>query len=591
MSYQGAPEFNDLSSANPFTGNFIPGIDFAAAGAPSGAFLSLSRAGTNAISLRYHEFNFFGQDTWRLRQNLSLSFGVRYEYNTPAKETHNLIERTFSDPLLNDPNAVGLKKFIAGRTGIFDANRTNFAPRFGLAWSPNWFGQDHTSVIRAGFGLYYDQILGAVVSQSRNVFPNFITVNTGGFHARTDPVYGLSILDYFNPAQGGIFSGGVFQPLVQPGTLNTLNPAVSTATWLNVFAGGAFFPNGVSVTLPDRRIKPPSAEHYSVSFEQQLNANLVLSAGYVGTRGHNLLRASTPNLGPNNLIIPIFILAGVDSPAFTVPAFTGTSLSPFNPAVGFGRPTAAVGPVFLYESGGGSRYNALQLQVRGRFSRSLQFQAGYTYSRARDNASDVFDLAGSPALPQNSLTRKGEFSLSNFDATNRFAYNLLYDFPTSASSSGAYKAVFGGLQFASTGYLQTGQPFTVNTIFDVNLDGNLTDRLNSTAGLVTTGDRRQPIAIGGSFNLANLLAQPGQDGAIGRNTFRAGSIVNLDLAVVKNFSFAETRRIVVRADVFNFINRANFGIPVRFLEAPAFGQATETVTPARRVQLGLKLIF
>ncbi|MEP6913000.1 MAG: TonB-dependent receptor, partial [bacterium] len=300
LSYQGAPEVNNANLV--FTGNFIPGIDFAAAGAPSGAFLSLSRAGTNAISLRYHEFNFFGQDTWRIRKNLSLNFGVRYEYNTPAKETHNLIERTFNDALLNDPNAVGLKKFIAGRTGIFEASRTNFAPRFGLAWSPTWFGPDHTTVIRAGFGLFYDQILGAVVSQSRNVFPNFITVNTGGFRNGIDPINGLDILGYFNPARDGFcFARNAqgsctdFRPLVQSGTLNTLNPLVTPANVLNTFASGGFFPNGISVTLPDRNIKPPSAEHYSVSFEQQLNANLVLSAGYVGTRGHNLLRASTPN--------------------------------------------------------------------------------------------------------------------------------------------------------------------------------------------------------------------------------------------------------------------------------------------------------
>jgi hypothetical protein len=88
-----------------------------------------------------------------------------------------------------------------------------------------------------------------------------------------------------------------------------------------------------------------------------------------------------------------------------------------------------------------------------------------------------------------------------------------------------------------------------------------------------------------------LLAPIGKDGSVGRNTFRAGSLLNLDLSLIKNFKFSEQRNFAVRLDVFNFINRANFGIPVRFLEAPGFGQATDTVTPARRFQLAAKFTF
>jgi hypothetical protein len=148
----------------------------------------------------------------------------------------------------------------------------------------------------------------------------------------------------------------------------------------------------------------------------------------------------------------------------------------------------------------------------------------------------------------------------------------------------------GGLQLASTGRFQTGQPFTVNSIFDVNLDGNLTDRLDTTTGLVITGDRRQPLIVTAP-NQRSLLAPIGQDGSVGRNTFRAGNLLDLDLSLARNFAFAAQRKLTMRVDIFNFINRANFGIPVRYLGAAGFGLATDTVTPSRRIQLGLKYAF
>ena len=88
-----------------------------------------------------------------------------------------------------------------------------------------------------------------------------------------------------------------------------------------------------------------------------------------------------------------------------------------------------------------------------------------------------------------------------------------------------------------------------------------------------------------------LLAPIGRNGAIGRNTFRAGGILDLNLALVKRFRVRESQDVLFRVDAFNFINRANYGIPVRFLEAPGFGQATTTVTPMRRFQFALKYSF
>jgi hypothetical protein len=83
----------------------------------------------------------------------------------------------------------------------------------------------------------------------------------------------------------------------------------------------------------------------------------------------------------------------------------------------------------------------------------------------------------------------------------------------------------------------------------------------------------------------------GEDGQVGRNTFRAGNVFELDMAFVKIFRIDEARAFVVRTEVFNLTNRANFGVPVRFLEAPGFGQTTSTLTPRRRVQFFLKYLF
>jgi hypothetical protein len=208
-------------------------------------------------------------------------------------------------------------------------------------------------------------------------------------------------------------------------------------------------------------------------------------------------------------------------------------------------------------------------------------------SKAIDDVSDVFDLAGASSLPQNSFTFEGERGPANFDARHRVTYNFIYSF---GEEHRGIHWLMSGLQIAGLGRFQTGQPFTVNSTIDVNLDGNLTDRLNTLDGIVITGDRSQPLRLT-TDNTLSLLAPFGEDGKIERNTFRAGNLLELDLAVIKNIRLGETRRLILRADVFNFINRANYGVPVRFLEAPGFGKVTRTVTPGRRIQFSLKLAF
>ena len=602
ITFYGAPELDlrpDESLA--FTNNFVRPIDLAAASAASGFFQTLTTGSDAGINLRFYQINFFGQDEWRIRPNLSFSYGLRYEYNTPAREVNRRVEESFTDPLLN--LVPGLSGFIDNRRRIYEPDRANFAPRVGVAYSPGRFGREHGIVFRAGYGLFYDQILGAVVSQSRSVFPRFLTVNTAG--GLGNLLFSQDIpLSLLNPANPRLPNGTPFSGLglVQPGTLNRLDPSstlaeqIATINALASAAGALPSASGVEVTLPSRQLKLPNAHHYSFTYEQQLTPNMVISAAYVGTLGRNLIRFTTPNLGTNSILLPDRFVVGETINDLFEPNFLGIAIAPGtrlssagDTFIG-GRPVSTVGGVQIFETSANSRYDSLQLQVRGLFRRSLQYQASYTLSKAVDDVSDVFELAGAPALPQNSLTFAGERGPANFDVRHRFTYNFIYDFPGERARNAVLRFLFSGLQLASIGQIQSGQPFTVNTYFDVNLDGNLTDRLNSLNGITVTGDRRQPLLLT-TDNIASLIAPVGQDGQIGRNSFRAGNLIELDMALAKTFTISERQKLTFRMDVFNFINRDNFGVPVRFIGAPGFGQAINTVTPGRRIQFALKYSF
>ena len=228
---------------------------------------------------------------------VTLSLGLRYEYNTPVRELNGRIENTFSDPALG--LVPGLRVFIGDRTSIYDSDLNNFAPRLGLAYSPSLFGKDHLTVIRGGFGIFYDQVLGAVASQSRNVYPTFLTLNFGGLNAATNQ----TPLSFFNPARTIVPTpAGQFVLLTQPGTINQLNSAVSLPSLFALI--NQSFPNALGATLPQQHLEMPRAAHYTLSFEQQLRRDMVVSAAYVGTQGKHLLRFTTPNLGPASTIVP-----------------------------------------------------------------------------------------------------------------------------------------------------------------------------------------------------------------------------------------------------------------------------------------------
>jgi hypothetical protein len=231
----------------------------------------------------------------------------------------------------------------------------------------------------------------------------------------------------------------------------------------------------------------------------------------------------------------------------------------------------------------------LQLEASKPYGSGLNFTLAYTWSHTIDDVSDLFPIAGAPILAQNQTNLKADRGNANFDVRHRFAASFVWVLPFYRNAKTRAARWLGGWQFASIFQAQTGQPFTLNLPIDANLDGNVTDRPATTDGLIFfDGHGRQ--RVGATKPLESYFVL-GQDGVIGRNTLRGDSFINLDLALTKTFNFTETSNLAFRAEFFNAFNRANFGLPIRVLDAPSFGAAVDTVNPARMIQFALKYIF
>lgn len=151
-----------------------------------------------------------------------------------------------------------------------------------------------------------------------------------------------------------------------------------------------------------------------------------------------------------------------------------------------------------------------------------------------------------------------------------------------------------GFQVAGILTLQTGQPFTINSSLDVNLDGNRNDRLNTLQGLILSDSGQNRIKVAPNVSIFDLLARINtanpQNGAVGRNTFRAAGIASVDLSLERKLAIKDSD-LRLRLEVFNLFNRTHFAIPVQVLEAPGFGSSVSTSLPARTLQLALKYSF
>lgn len=604
-----------LSSLRDVT--IIPGVQLAAAGVQSSVLQTLTADVPNPkIELRSTEYNFFINDNWHVKPNFTLDYGLRYEYNSrpsdkridSAISLQNLPAASRSefralfpgapadevdvsfDNLVGafDRGILAYSKILDGRTKVFERDFNNLAPRLGFAWD---LGSNGKNVVRGGYGIYYDAILGAVVSQSRNVFPNEIPFNL-------DVSFLIDPLNFFpNPSE--LFFGSV--PLVKDGTPNQFggtpglfSPLIGALFLQNSLAGGLAF------TLPEKNLRTPYAQHWHLTMERQIFDDYLVSAGYVGTKGTKLTRLTTPNGGSSvTPFVPFTDRIQFQGDVVTLPF---SLFFPFTDVITAGtnrlrellgvksRQTPDLGPYQLFENSANSTYHALQFEFRKRYSHGYSFTAAYTWSHALDDVSDVFPIAGAPVVAQDSRNLSLERADANFDVRHRIAASLIWDLPFYRNSTGGAANLLGGWQIASVFRAHTGQPFTLSLPVDANLDGNLTDRPSTTQGLTFFDGHGSQKVSAGSHPFTDFL-NLGQDGFVARNSVRADTFVNLDMALNKHLRFTENQRLEIRTEFFNLFNRTNYGIPVRVIGAPGFGSSVDTVSPARTVQFALKYSF
>ncbi|NDD62750.1 MAG: hypothetical protein EBZ36_02030, partial [Acidobacteria bacterium] len=611
---------------------YFSGSDLAALGIPTSIFQSLAIGNPDStIGLRFWQQNYFINENWRSRTGLTLDLGLRYELNTVPEEADRRIERTFGldtlpaaddsyqvvEPfskgqrffskagLANslDQSLAALREVLGGRRQIFRPDRNNFNAHASFAWDP-WAGhrsQAGRTVIRGGVGVHHDVTLGSVVSQSRNVFPTFIPYNidVNTFAYAQDA--------FFLPNLTGNFA--IFNPrfvpfdilrdgretrygLIKPGTLNSLNiPDGALRSVLGLLfnpavTGSAASGGGLAFTLPDNNLRSPLSFQSNLQIEREIGDWLV-NLAWVGTRGVKLTRFRTPNGGPNSITLPINPIGIGEKPILA------TALPPLSSGRDWlSRPNPALGSYTIFDSSATSTYHSFQSTLSRQWSRGYQLTASYTWSHAIDDVSDIFDLAGAPALPQDDGLLRLERASAGFDIRQRFTLAMVGRLPFLGrydQGKGAAGWLLGGWQWAAISTIQTGQPFTVNTSYDVNLDGNLTDRIDTLTGLKVGQDGPSILRLTGAP--LTLIAGLGKNGRVARNSFRAPGVYRTDISLSRNFRLRGDHYLVFRVEAFNLFNRTHFGIPVRVIEAPSFGRAVDTLVNPRQIQFALKYTF
>ena len=583
---------NTIDQADPSNSgsSFLYGIDFANIGLVPSILQVLTRNRPDSnIDLRFTEFNFFINDNYRLGRNAALDFGLRYEYNTVPTEANGIIENALNLRNLPLPSATEACEpicgqafqayldavdtygaVLGGRSRMYDRDQNNFAFHLGFAWDP--WNSGKTS-FRGGYGVYYDTILGSVVSQSRNVFPNEIPFLSDTTFFGNDGI-NANNLYFFNSAGGVSF------------LKDSTNQIGGRPEDFAALVGNLFYKTqagGLSFTLPEKSMRTPYVQQWHFSIERELS-NFLLSFAYVGTKGSKLTRMTMPNGGSSVTPQQILNLGGGPFPVISYDNVD-------NQLQILGRTNPSLGAYQIFANSANSSYHGFQAELRRRFYGNYSLTASYTWSHAIDDVSDIIATAGAPALPQNVSNLRAERGNASFDVRHRFAGSFIVNLPFFRGRSDGAARVFGGWQISSIIMARTGQPFTLIVPFDANRDGNMTDRPGSIDGLVFFNDHGQRKVMLNSDLTSFFDPENPGDGKVGRNTVFADSLINWDMAVNKSFSLTESQQLHIRTEFFNILNRTNFGIPVNTLGDPGFGLSTNTITNPRMIQFALKYVF
>lgn len=361
---------------------------------------------------------------------------------------------------------------------------------------------------------------------------------------------------YFNPPY---FNLGVFFPAqgLPPLTLTDPFPA----------SFPVFIPP--SATAYQRNLETPWMEHWNVNVQRQFGHTRSLEIAYAGSRGHDLISARDVNQAQ-------------------------ASASPLNL-----RPNPAFADITLIESRATSQYNALQVRYQQRPAHGISLLSAYTLGKSTDDASGFFTSTGDPNFPQNSLDPAAERGRSSFDVRHRVSVSVLWGVPIGTGQAhlgnrGWLSAALSGIELESVITVQTGRPFTVALLPDI--DNSNTGRSNLGFGNNdrpnVTGDTSATSATANQwFNTAAFsLPAFGTFGDSGRNTLDGPGYQNGNVALIKRIPFGQEGRLELRAEAFNVLDRVNYDLPDAFFGSPTFGRILSAQSP-RRVQLGIRAVF
>ncbi len=591
LTIGGQYRYNQLTEYNGGSnGDFVfdgaeTGIDFAdyLIGAPT--VYSQGQGYPSYGRSRY--IGLFAQDSWRVRSNLTLNYGLRWDVSRPWSEKTGQLETL----------VLGLQstRFPGSPTGwvfpgdpgipstLAPTRYNNFAPRIGLAYSPSsengllklLTGGPGKTSIRAGWGKFYSTFEGAT---------NFNEIGDAPFGAfYGSPVPPQFVTPFVDRATGNV-EGQRF-PVPRPTTNTVIN-------WAN------FLPIGTSPAFWHKNVLPYT-EEYQLSIQRQLGSGTLLTASYVGTQGHHLMSSLEANPGNPALCMSVDEAIEVTDGRTCGPnaengvfhPVTGGEISVRGP---FGPNFSSDG---YFITSGKSSYNSAQLSVRQRIS-GLEFLAGYTYSKSLDNGSGYGE--------QLNLLDQNQRSLSAFDVRHNFVVS--YDYQLPFNRLGGPSRLVKGWRVSGITRFSTGLPVTLIETDDASMLGTNSagaislpiDTPNFTPGSLRISDPRSNQVP--YFNPSLFTPEaPGTLGNARRRFFSGPGLNNWDIALLKDTLIKEGVNLEFRAELFNAFNHAQFGQPDGNINDtqginPDTGRLTgfgtvNSANPPRIMQLSLKLLF
>jgi hypothetical protein len=581
LSFGGDYRYYQLNARNEcgpngyfqFTGNET-GSDVADyfVGAPT-AFVQCS---VQLLDNRTRYGALFGADTWKIRQNLTLNLGLRWDVARPWSDNFGRLTTPVPGVQSTKFPDSPMGNLVPGDPGvpstISPTQYNNFAPRIGIAWAPSGgiWGENKTS-IRAAYGVYY---LGAADNGNFGIIGD---APWGLYWASPQPTEFAS--PYITRATG--VSQGQHFPFTFPSGPGPF-PNFKFGSLMPLYVPGYYNKN-----------KTQMAEHYNVSIQRQLDKSTVLTVSYVGTQGHHIQRGVDILYGDAALCQSLAGCGpGGEGGVYTQGGqnFYGTFTGPINnQLISQGYTNSAGGPVVAFaqatwlQNSGNSNYNSLQISAERR-ARDLTFLASYTYSHSLDSVSAKYD-------PRDPLRNYGP---STFDLRHNLVLSYNWDLPF-AHYFGA-RRITTGWHITGISRFYTGTPISVKSGGDYALT-NIGLDYPTQIGSIQKLDPHNPAHT--YFNTSAFASGLscgyevcGVTGSAKQYAFAGPGWVNTDLGVEKDTKITESMALNFRFEMFNVFNHTNF-LPSGVIgnaNSSQFGQAT-AAAPGRIGQISAKFIF